>query len=69
MVKNNERQDKKLQHEVAQKTDNVLSIAAIFGLVACVFINAYYRDSVPDFVFWVLGAAISKDAIKLLRGK
>lgn len=65
MVKRHDRVTQPLKREVEEKSDTALAIVSVAGLVLCVLINAVYKDSVPDIVFWILGLSISKDFIKI----
>lgn len=76
MAPRNGRSDKHLKKKFERKTDRVVLVSAIAGLVAAFVTNGAVqvlasdqtRQPVPEFVFWILGAAIVPDLIKFIRG-
>lgn len=77
MASRNGRTDKQLKQKYEKRTDRLVLVSAIAGLVLCCGINAAVliitpeqnKVPVPEFVFWILGAAIVPDLIKFVRGE
>lgn len=69
MPEHEQKKAESLQKQAAIKTDRVIFITAVIGLVLCVAIQSFTREKVPELVFWILGAAIVPDAINIIRGQ
>lgn len=76
MAKHNEHPEEQIRQQVAEKTDNVLGIAAIvaiivlFGIQTTANVLGAAEVKVPDVIWYGLVSAIAKDVVQwFLKGR